>query len=167
MSHILDLRGNYYHGNEDKYPKYDNYDAIECSKTADIPCDYEPCWYKCGHSAECEYAQKEGISGAAALCEEKCNGIIGVPITFLDFYCENQFEIIGISSKDNGKNIPRLKDNSYYDGYTRGKVITRVESNMPLVANPSTGGTKCSKAGFPDIYQLYWRIFIRKTQNSI
>ena len=25
----------------DAYPKYDNYDAIEVSKTADIPCDWQ------------------------------------------------------------------------------------------------------------------------------
>lgn len=30
-----------YHGNEDAYPHYDNYDAIEVSKTQDIPMDYE------------------------------------------------------------------------------------------------------------------------------
>lgn len=30
-----------YHGNEDAYPHYDNYDAIEVSKTKDIPLDYE------------------------------------------------------------------------------------------------------------------------------
>ena len=44
------------------YPKYDNYDAIEVSKTCDIPMDYE--------------------------------GIMGVPITFLDKYCPTQFEIV-------------------------------------------------------------------------
>ena len=59
----LDLRGVYYKGNEDKYPKYDNYDAIEVSKTANIPCDYD--------------------------------GIMGVPITFLDKYCPEQFMILG------------------------------------------------------------------------
>lgn len=160
----LDLRGNHYYGNEDKYPKYDNYDAIECSKVSDIPCDYVPCWYSCEHAKKCEYAQKEGMSEAAALCESACNGILGVPITYLDLHCENQFEIIGISSKDNCGNVPRLKENSYYSGYTRGKVITRVESNMPLIANPSAGGTKCSKHDFPDIYQLYWRVFIRKNK---
>jgi hypothetical protein len=46
-----------------KYPKYDNYDAIECSKVADIPKDY----YK----------------------------VIGVPITFLDKFNPEQFEIVG------------------------------------------------------------------------
>lgn len=30
-----------YKGNESAYPKYDNYDAIEVSKTQDIPMDYE------------------------------------------------------------------------------------------------------------------------------
>ena len=49
--------------NEEEYPKYDNYDAIEVSKTKDIPMDYE--------------------------------GIMGVPITFLDKYCPEQFEIVG------------------------------------------------------------------------
>ncbi len=50
--------------NAEEYPKYDNYDAIEVSKTADIPCDYD--------------------------------GIMGVPITFLDKYNPKQFEIIGL-----------------------------------------------------------------------
>jgi len=52
-----------YHPSE--YPKYVNYDAIEVSKTADIPCDYA--------------------------------GKMGVPITFMDKYCPDQFEILGYS----------------------------------------------------------------------
>ena len=48
------------------YPKYDNYDAIECSKVMDIPRDYD--------------------------------GVIGVPITFLDKYCPKQFRIVGMSA---------------------------------------------------------------------
>lgn len=48
------------------YPHYDNYDAIEVSKTARIPCDYF--------------------------------GVMGVPITFLDKYNPNQFEILGIAN---------------------------------------------------------------------
>lgn len=62
----LDLRGVYYKGNEDKYPHYDNYDAIEVSRVQDIPCDYD--------------------------------GVMGVPITFLDKHCPEQFEILGICS---------------------------------------------------------------------
>ena len=70
-----------YKGNEEKYPKYDNYDAIECNKVANIPKDYFPCWYDCPHAGECEYAKTEGRG--EALCESPCNGEIGVPITDL------------------------------------------------------------------------------------
>jgi hypothetical protein len=52
----------------EEYPKYENYDAIEVSRTADIPCDYD--------------------------------GAMGVPITFLDKYCPEQFEIIGASESE-------------------------------------------------------------------
>ena len=48
-----------------EYPKYVNYDAIEVSKVAEIPTDYD--------------------------------GEMGVPITFLDKYNPDQFEIIGSS----------------------------------------------------------------------
>jgi hypothetical protein len=51
--------------NPNEYPKYINYDAIEVSKTADIPYDYD--------------------------------GEMGVPITFLDKFNPDQFEIIGAS----------------------------------------------------------------------
>lgn len=50
----------------EEYPKYDNYDAIEVSKTADIPCDY--------------------------------NGVMGVPITFLDKYNPEQFDILMLAN---------------------------------------------------------------------
>lgn len=48
----------------EEYPKYDNFDAIEVSKTAEIPADYY--------------------------------GLMGVPISFIDKYNPNQFEIIGL-----------------------------------------------------------------------
>jgi hypothetical protein len=50
----------------ERYPHYDNYDAIEVSKTADIPCDYA--------------------------------GNMGVPITFLDKYDPEQFEILMLAN---------------------------------------------------------------------
>ncbi len=60
---FLDLDGNRY--SSEKYPTYINYPAIEVSKVADIPADYD--------------------------------GAMGVPITFLDKYNSEQFEIIGSS----------------------------------------------------------------------
>lgn len=50
----------------EEYPRYDNYDAINVDKTAEIPMDYD--------------------------------GIMGVPISFLDKYCPEQFEILGLTS---------------------------------------------------------------------
>ena len=55
-----------YKGNEEHYPKYDNYEAIEVSKVIEIPKDYF--------------------------------GVMGVPITFLDKYCPEQFVILGMES---------------------------------------------------------------------
>lgn len=108
----LILTKNYY-GNESRYPKYDNYDAIECGKVKDIPKDYFPCWYKCKHASFCAYAQTEGKEDKA-LCEQacngemgkhysfkdchKCNGLLGVPISYLANFCENQFRIMGQTS---------------------------------------------------------------------
>ena len=111
----LDL-GFVYNGHEDMYPKYDNYNAINVDKVSEIPCDYEPCWYKCPHATNCQYALTKGEDENNALCEmmqpceeadrqtdrqtdewrRKCNGIIGVPISFLDKYCPEQFRIKGI-----------------------------------------------------------------------
>lgn len=62
-----------------EYPKYDNYDAIEVSKVADIPCDYFP--------------------------SETCNGVMGVPITFLYKYNPEQFEIVAFRKGNDGKDL--------------------------------------------------------------
>jgi hypothetical protein len=55
-----------YYGNENEYPFYDNYDAINVDKTKDIPMDFK--------------------------------GVMGVPISFLDKYNPEQFEILGMAS---------------------------------------------------------------------
>ena len=57
----------------EEYPKYDNYEAIDVGKTADIPCDYA--------------------------------GAMGVPITFLDKYNPEQFDIIKFRKGDDEKDL--------------------------------------------------------------
>ena len=52
----------------EEFPKYDNYDAIEVSKSANIPYDYD--------------------------------GVMGVPITFMDKYNPEQFEIVGMCENE-------------------------------------------------------------------
>ena len=83
------------------FPRYDNYDAINVSKTSEIPCDYD--------------------------------GIMGVPITFLDKHNPEQFEIVGATESE-GK------------GFSNG--LWKAESG---VAQPLVHGER-----------LYKRIVIRR-----
>ena len=67
----------------EEYPTYDNYEAINVNKTAEIPSDYD--------------------------------GVMGVPISFLDKYNPDEFEIIdardyAINVKQRGKNTLLIKD---------------------------------------------------------
>ena len=59
--------------NEEEYPKYENFDAINVDVTKDIPVDYK--------------------------------GVIGVPITYIDKYNPDQFEIIGLGISNSGIEI--------------------------------------------------------------
>ena len=59
------------------YPTYDNYNAIEVSKTNDIPMDY--------------------------------NGVMGVPITFMNKYNPDQFEIIWTTDRGGDGMLEHLK----------------------------------------------------------
>lgn len=59
--------------NEEEYPKYENFDAINVDVTKDIPVDYA--------------------------------GAMGVPITFIDKYNPDQFEIIGLGISNSGIEI--------------------------------------------------------------
>ena len=63
--------------NQEEYPKYDNYDAIEVGKVTDIPYDYY--------------------------------GVMGVPITFLDKYNPEQFELLGITDRQNTSGLRTKK----------------------------------------------------------
>jgi len=77
--------------NENDYPEFDNYNAINVDKTKDIPIDYD--------------------------------GGMGVPITFMDKYNPDQFEILNANDHRKSENIPikfhgLIKDK---DGCVNGK----------------------------------------------
>ena len=86
--------------NPEEYPKYDNYNAINVDKVADIPCDYD--------------------------------GVMGVPITFLDKYNPEQFEIVGCTESE-GRGL----SNGVFNGQS-------------IVTQPLVGGGR-----------VYKRIFIK------
>ena len=77
----------------EEYPHYDNYDAINVDKVADIPCDYD--------------------------------GVMGVPITYLDKHNPDQFEILDANDfiiRDQAPKKPHglIKDK---DGYVKGRIV--------------------------------------------
>lgn len=93
--------------NPEEYPKYDNYNAINVNKVADIPCDYD--------------------------------GVMGVPITFLDKYNPEQFEIVGCTESE-GRGL----SNGIFD-------------SQYVVTQPLIGGG----------YRLYKRIFIKPASAGV
>lgn len=88
----------------EEYPTYDNYEAININKTADIPMDYD--------------------------------GIMGVPITFLDKYNPTQFKIFGMSAS------------AGYNNEVVGIPFKGVKDARPLINGKNT----------------YARIFIKRKQ---
>ena len=96
----LDMREVYY--TPEKYPKYDNYDAINVDKVADIPCDYP--------------------------------GVMGVPLSFVDKYCPEQFELLGIT--DSGSLSGNLRTLQYVNPIMHRPNGTTSNGNVINVSGP-------------------------------
>lgn len=97
-----------------RHPKYDNYDAIEISKTKEIPMDY--------------------------------NGVMGVPISFMDKYNPDQFEIVGITKWN-----------------TENKLATKIYTREEMEFHNSSGlngGPALMENG--KLRNLFVRILIRR-----
>ncbi len=93
--------------NPDDYPRYDNYDAVEVSKIADIPLDYE--------------------------------GVMGVPITFLDRHNPDQFELLGITDRGNEFGLKTRE-------YVRGNVSNPGDLNRRAAIKQPDGTYKATFA---------------------
>lgn len=104
------------------YPRYDNYDAIEVSKVAEIPVDYY--------------------------------GVMGVPITFMDKYCPEQFEILGCTANPESNSVEKRP---------------RSDKAVSLIKQGRLKGAKCV-GGNSNIYiddddyvhVIYHRLLIRR-----
>lgn len=115
----------FYEGNENNYPKYDNYNAIEVSKVKDIPMDYE--------------------------------GMMGVPITFLNSYNPDQFEILG---SDNYDGIPPTKTYGKKRRVVDGVVKKSNTGTLgPTIRYDTFGKGTYFDVGYP-VKSTYKRIFI-------
>ncbi|KAA6231380.1 hypothetical protein FMM56_04295 [Campylobacter sp. LR264d] len=117
-----------YYKDSSKYPKYDNYDAINVDKTSEIPLDYE--------------------------------GVMGVPITFLDKHNPEQFDILALGIVGSiefscNKKMEILDKN----GLPTGKFTFNAKGTLYRKFNPKTD----EKPAFQDCEtgELYSSIYAR------
>lgn len=134
----------------ERFPQYDNYDAIEVDKVKSIPKDYF--------------------------------GVIGVPITFLDSYSPQQFEILGIASGRKEFDV-RSHPTKRYQNAVQHSIKTK---KTALGSKVNTGAELLFKnieefvkytAGKKDtyytadgidgvLYRLYDRVLIKRKENK-
>ncbi|MBR6487464.1 MAG: adenine-specific methyltransferase EcoRI family protein [Clostridiales bacterium] len=116
----------------EEYPEIDNFEGINVSSTADIPCDYY--------------------------------GVMGVPITFLDKYNPDQFEIVGITQSWTGaaKKIYPKQVQINKDG--KQSLVTKLNDGPAIeISGPLNGKTYYIVDG--KYYQkLFARILIRRKE---
>ena len=125
----------------EEYPTYDNYDAVNVNKVAEIPCNYCESWgitdeeYEKLNSSEWEIIRttnglhyvvpaagtklrelmQKQVQNYREIIEKKLYnaiyscGAMGVPITFLDSYNPDQFEIIKFRKGNDEKDLTYSK----------------------------------------------------------
>jgi len=86
-----------YYGNENEYPKYDNFNAINVDRIKDIPMDY----------AE----------------------VLGVPITFIEQYNPEQFDIIRFRKGNDDKDLTVNGEYTYSRILIKNKRVTKWKLN--------------------------------------
>lgn len=114
----------------EEYPAYDNFDAIEVSKTKEIPVGYD--------------------------------GVMGVPITFMDKYNPDQFEIVGITTSTfnaASKTYPRQVQVS---ANGERKEVTKLNDAPALKVSTPPSGKTYYMVGDDYFVLKYHRILIRR-----
>ena len=132
----LDLYKRY---SSDEYQTFDNFPAINVSKVAEIPLDYD--------------------------------GIMGVPITFMDKYNPDQFEILGLTQIGCHDLVPDTRRYDDYwehrrsDGMPTGSSGRKTNENAVLTGE-GTKKTFYKNAEGRVVHSEYKRILIRKNNNN-
>jgi hypothetical protein len=114
----------------EKYPRYDNFDGIEISRTVDIPDDWE--------------------------------GVMGVPITFLDKFNPDQFELLGLTKAWFGGAIKTYPEQTQVSANGAVSTVTKLNDGAAIkMDRPPTGETHYIVDGECYI-QKYPRLLIRR-----
>ena len=116
----------------DEYLTYDNYDAINVNRVAEMPMDW--------------------------------GGPMGVPITFLDKYNPDQFEILGVAYQWDDS----FKSHTFYDDFievrpdgTKTGMSGKKANGMAVIKGRSPTRNYLMK-GSDTVWRVYDRIFIRR-----
>ena len=124
--------------NEEDYPKYDNYNAINIDKVTDIPIDFD--------------------------------GVMGVPITFLDKYNPEQFEIIGMTQRGcHDESLELKKYDDYWEvkpnGERTGSSGSKTNGNPNLAQNDGKHNYFINAEGHI-VQSCYQRILIKQRKKE-
>ena len=117
----------------EEYPHYDNYDAINVDRTADIPMDWD--------------------------------GAMGVPITFLDKYNPEQFEILGVCYLwDEG-----FQSHTFYDDYvevqsdgTKTGMSGKKSNGLAVLKGPPPKGGCYLVKGDDIVHTKFKRVLVKR-----
>lgn len=94
-------------------------------------------------------------------------GVMGVPITFLDKYNPEQFEIVGIAKAPLGKPAKRYPRQTQISATGQRSTVTKLNDGPAIrVAEPPVGKTYYEVDGEPYI-QVYARILIRHLNPAV
>lgn len=114
----------------EKYPRYDNFDGIEVSRTVDIPEDWE--------------------------------GVMGVPITFLDKFNPDQFELLGLTKAWFGGATKTYPEQTQASASGAVSTVTKLNDGAAIkMDRPPAGETHYIVDGEYYI-QKYPRLLIRR-----
>lgn len=116
--------------NPNEYPTYDNYDAIEVSKVADIPFDYD--------------------------------GVMGVPITFMDKYNPEQFKIIGITKTWFGMASKKYPNQTQISADGKSSEVSKLNDGPALKIDKPPMGKTYYQVGNDIFVQAYARVLIQR-----
>ena len=118
----------------DRYPSYDNYDAIEVSKVVDIPADYD--------------------------------GVMGVPLTFLDKHNPDQFEIVGMTQSWFGGASKIYPRQVQVDADGKESVVTKLNDGAAMKVDTPPPNKTYYRVGDECFVKAYARILIRRKDES-
>ncbi len=94
------------------------------------------------------------------------DGVMGVPVTFLDKFCPEQFEIVGITKTWFGAATKVYPEQVQIDANGMRKTVTKLNDGAVLKADEPPKGSTWYEVGGERFIQTYPRILIRRRKTK-